>query len=97
MSLTRRSVTDNLPPSVYSATHGYRYLGIYLQAEETTIVCCGDSRWGLEPLAGFPEQVAQRPDGGDGDRAGAASQNQHVVAPPAHIHQRVVLLLIWDR
>lgn len=69
---------------------------IYLQAEEAPVVSCRDPGRRLEPLARLPQQVAQRPDGGDCDGAGAAGQDQHAVAPPAHVHQRVVLLLIWD-
>lgn len=68
---------------------------IYLQAEEAPVVSCGDSGRRLKPLTRLPQQVAQRPDGGDGDGAGAASQDQHAVTPPAHVYQRVVLLLIW--
>lgn len=48
----------------------------------------------LEPLAGLPQQVAQRPHRRDGDGAGAAGQDEDVVAPPAHVLQRVVLLLV---
>ena len=69
---------------------------IYLQAEEPPVMRRGDSRRGLEPLAGFAQQVGECPDWRDGDGAGAASHNQHVVAPPAHIHQRVILLLICE-
>lgn len=72
------------------------YVDIYLQAEEAPVVSCRDPGRRLEPLARLPQQVAQRPDGGDCDGAGAAGQDQHAVAPPAHVHQRVVLLLIWD-
>lgn len=71
------------------------YVDIYLQAEEAPVVSRGDPGRRLEPLARLPQQVAQRPDGGDGDGAGTAGQDQHAVAPPAHVHQRVVLLLIW--
>lgn len=87
----------SLPLSIDLTKHEYHCLDIYLQAEEAAIMRCSDSRWGLEPFAGFPQQVAQRPDGWDREGAGDTSQNQHVVTPPAHIHQRVVLLLIWDR
>lgn len=72
-------------------------LTIHLKTEKAPVMCRGDSRRGLEPFAGFAQEVAERPDRRDGDGAGAASQNQDVVTPPAHIHQRVVLLLIWDR
>lgn len=58
-------------------------------------MCRGDSGRGLEPFARLAQQVAQRPDGGHGDGAGAPGEDQHDVTPPAHIHQRVVLLLIW--
>lgn len=71
------------------------YVDIYLQTEEAPVVSCGNSGRRLKPLTRLPQQIAQRPDGGDGDRARAAGQNQHAVAPPAHVHQRMVLLLIW--
>lgn len=74
----------------------------YLQAEEATVVGRSDAGRRLEPLAGLPQQVAQRPHGRDGDGAGAAGQDQNVVVPPAHILQWVVLLLVcvqvrWQR
>lgn len=72
------------------------FFDIYLQAEEAPIMRSCDSRWGLEPLARFAQEVTKRPDRWDSDRARASSQNQHVIAPPTDIHQRVVLLLIWD-
>lgn len=49
------------------------YVNIYLKAEEAPVVSCSDLRRGLEPFAGLPQQVAQRPDRRDGDGAGAAS------------------------
>lgn len=88
----------NSPLLLYAYQNKHSYLNdIHLQTEKTSIMRSSDSRRGLKPLTGLPQKVAQRPDRRDSDWAGAASQNQHAVTPPAHIHQRVVLLPICDR
>lgn len=57
-SLRCQAQSENLLLSLYLTSHARCSLDIYLQAEEAPVVSCGDSRRGLEPFAGFPQQVA---------------------------------------